>query len=151
MEYEQNKIEQTNPASLYSACMSCEYADDPVFCSSRGKCHTGNEAAPRLVDRADLLSELEEEELEARLDEISERQQADVVVVTVNSLDGKSAQDYADDFYDYNGYGIGTDKSGILLLVSMEARDWHITTTDSGSERSRMLVLITYRISSCLI
>lgn len=67
---------------------------------------------PRLVDRADLLSELEEEELEARLDEISERQQADVVVVTVNSLDGKSAQDYADDFYDYNGYGIGTDKSG---------------------------------------
>ena len=46
MEYEQNKIEQTNPASLYSACMSCEYADDPVFCSSRGKCHTGNEAAP---------------------------------------------------------------------------------------------------------
>ena len=58
---------------------------------------------PRLVDRADLLSELEEEELEARLDEISERQQADVVVVTVNSLDGKSAQDYADDFYDYNG------------------------------------------------
>ena len=52
---------------------------------------------PRLVDRADLLSELEEEELEARLDEISERQQADVVVVTVNSLDGKSAQDYADE------------------------------------------------------
>ena len=87
---------------------------------------------PRLVDRADLLSELEEEELEARLDEISERQQADVVVVTVNSLDGKSAQDYADDFYDYNGYGIGTDKSGILLLVSMEARDWHITTTGFG-------------------
>ena len=55
-----------------------------------------------------------------------------MVVVTVNSLDGKSAQDYADDFYDYNGYGIGTDKSGILLLVSMEARDWHITTTGFG-------------------
>ena len=46
-------------------------------------------SSPRLVDRADLLSELEEEELEARLDEISERQQADVVVVTVNSLDGR--------------------------------------------------------------
>ena len=47
-------------------------------------------------------------------------------------LDAFGAQDYADDFYDYNGYGIGTDKSGILLLVSMEARDWHITTTGFG-------------------
>lgn len=86
MEYEQNKIEQTNPASLYSACMSCEYADDPVSAAAEENVIPETRQLPRLVDRADLLSELEEEELEARLDEISERQQADVVVVTVNSL-----------------------------------------------------------------
>ena len=54
---------------------------------------------PRLVDRADLLSELEEEELEARLDEISEREQVDVIIVTTNSLEGKTAQAYADDYF----------------------------------------------------
>lgn len=96
----------------------------------------------RLEDMADLLSDDEEEELLAKLDEISGRQQVDVVVVTVNSLEGKSAMAYADDFYDYNGYGFGEDRDGILLLVSMEERDWHISTagwaitafTDAGQE-----------------
>lgn len=87
---------------------------------------------PRLVDDADLLSESEEGELQDELDEISERQEFDVAVVTVNSLDGKTAEEYADDFYDYHGYGFGADHDGILLLVSMEARDWHITTTGYG-------------------
>ena len=79
-----------------------------------------------------MLSDSEEEELLGELDEISERQEFDVAVVTVNSLEGKTAEAYADDFYDYHGYGFGTDHDGILLLVSMEARDWHITTTGYG-------------------
>ena len=87
---------------------------------------------PRLVDDADLLDSSEEEELESELDEISERQQFDVVVVTVNSLEGKTPQDYADDFYDYNGYGYGSDHDGVLLLVSMEDRDWYMSTTGYG-------------------
>ena len=41
---------------------------------------------PRLTDEADLLTDAEEEELLTKLDEISERQQCDVVVATVNSL-----------------------------------------------------------------
>lgn len=87
---------------------------------------------PRLVDDADLLDSSEEEELEAQLDEISERQEFDVVVVTVNGLDGKTPQDYADDFYDYNGYGYGSNHDGVLLLVSMEERDWYMSTTGYG-------------------
>lgn len=87
---------------------------------------------PRLVDNADLLTDSEESTLLSKLDEISERQQMDIVVVTVYSLDGKSPQDYADDFYDYNGYGFGAEKDGVLLLVSMEDRDWYITTTGFG-------------------
>lgn len=87
----------------------------------------------RLVDEADLLTDDEEQTLESKLDEISERQECDVVVVTVNSLDGKTAEAYADDFYDNSGYGYGTDYSGILLLVSMEDRDWHISTLGFGN------------------
>lgn len=87
---------------------------------------------PRLVDNADLLTDAEEEELLNTLNEISERQQVDIVVVTESSIGGASARDYADDFFDYNGYGIGEDRDGILLLISMEERDWYISTSGYG-------------------
>ena len=87
---------------------------------------------PRLVDNADLLTDSEESTLLSKLNEISERQQADVVVVTADTLDGKTPMDYADDFYDYNGYGFGADKDGVLLLVSLEDRDWWMSTTGYG-------------------
>lgn len=86
----------------------------------------------RLVDDADLLTAEEESKLLNELNEISERQQFDVVIVTVDSLEGKTPQVYADDFYDYNGYGIGQSYDGALLLVSMEYRDWHISTCGYG-------------------
>lgn len=84
---------------------------------------------PRLVDGANLLSHSEEAALLGKLDEISKRQKADIVVVTVDSLEGKTPMEYADDFYDDNGYGFGEEKDGILFLVSMEERDWYISTT----------------------
>ena len=85
-------------------------------------------ATPRLVDHADLLTAEEETALLEKLYEISNRQGMDVVVVTTNTLGGKTPMEYADDFYDYNGYG--TD--GVLLLVSMEDRDWWISTSGFG-------------------
>lgn len=90
------------------------------------------QASSRVVDRAGLLNAVEEVVLLRNLDEISQRQQLDVVVVTVDSLDGRTAMAYADDFFDYNGYGFGADHDGILLLVSMEERDWWISTCGYG-------------------
>lgn len=86
----------------------------------------------RLVDDSGLLSTEEASTLQTKLDEISERQQCDVVIVTVDSLDGKTPQDYADDFYDYNGYGYGDDRDGVLFLVSMGERKWQISTCGYG-------------------
>ena len=85
-------------------------------------------AVNRLVDGADLLTAEEEAALLGKLDEISVRQNMDVVIVTTNTLGGKTPMEYADDYYDYNGYG--TD--GVLLLVSMEDRDWWISTSGYG-------------------
>ena len=82
----------------------------------------------RLVDEAGLLTEEEAASLSEKLDTISESQVCDVVIVTVDSLDGKTAEAYADDFFDYNGYGQGVDRDGILLLLSIEDRDWAIST-----------------------
>lgn len=100
------------------------------------------EKAPRVVDEADLLEETTEKALLEKLDEISKRQECDVVVVTVDSLGGKTPMEYADDFFDYNGYGFFETRDGLLLLVSMEYRDWWISTsgfaieafTDAGIE-----------------
>ena len=87
---------------------------------------------PRLIDEADLLFSDEEQKLQRKLDTISERLQFDVVVLTVDSLEGYSPMEFADDFYDYYDYGFGPSKDGVLLLVSMEDRDWHVTTTGFG-------------------
>ncbi|MGN0623979.1 MAG: TPM domain-containing protein [Oscillospiraceae bacterium] len=87
---------------------------------------------PRVVDDADLLTDSEETALLEKVDEISERQKMDVVIVTVDSLEGKSSTAYADDFFDYNGYGYGIDHDGILLLISMANRDWAISTCGEG-------------------
>lgn len=84
----------------------------------------------RLIDDAGLLTEDEQVALADYLDTISIDLNVDVAIVTVTSLDGKTAQEYADDFYDYNGYGMdGND--GILLLVSVdgETRNFAYTTT----------------------
>ena len=86
----------------------------------------------RVVDGADLLDESEEASLCERLDDISEKYQLDVVVVTEYSLGGESPQDYADDFFDYNGYGQGSERSGVLLLHSPENRDWWISARGYG-------------------
>lgn len=86
----------------------------------------------RIADGAGLLSESEAAELSEKLDEISERQKLDVVIVTVDSLEGADVVAYADDYFDGNGYGFGEEKDGILFLISMEERDWCISTSGYG-------------------
>lgn len=97
-------------------------------------CHAVNASSTqsRLVDKANLLTAAEETEILSRLNEISERQELDIVIVTVNSLNGKSPRDYADDYYDNYGYGFGLKKDGILLLVAMSTRDLYISTSGYG-------------------
>lgn len=87
---------------------------------------------PRLVDNAYLLTDEEATTLLEKLDRISEEQGLDVVIFTVNSLEGSTPTEFADDTFDYNGYGMGENFDGILLLLSMEERDWAISTTGYG-------------------
>ena len=87
---------------------------------------------PRFVDNAGLLSEDEADDLTKKLNEISKRQNLDVVIITVDSLEGRTATEVADDTFDYNGFGMGKEFDGILLLISMEERDWAISTRGYG-------------------
>ncbi|MDR1832533.1 MAG: TPM domain-containing protein [Fusobacteriaceae bacterium] len=90
-------------------------------------------ALPKVVDEAGLLSSQEEQQLAQMIDKvITKYNKCDVVVVTVNNLGGKSAMAFADDWFDYKGYGVGPDKSGVLFLVSMAEREFWMSTTGYG-------------------
>lgn len=88
----------------------------------------------RLNDMADLLSDSEEADMLSKLNEISDRLQFDVVVVTADDLGGKYYVDYADDYFDYNGFGFGETYDGALMLISMEPgnRQCYISTSGLG-------------------
>lgn len=88
-----------------------------------------------VVDDANLLSADEVSELQARCQKLSDKYELDVVIVTCNSMGGKTATAYADDYFDYNGYGVGPNHSGVLLLVSMQYRDWAVSTCGDGIDR----------------
>lgn len=85
-----------------------------------------------VVDNADLLTDSEEAALEKKIENIGEKYQYSVVLLTENSLGGKTPQAYADDFYNGYGYGYGPDKDGMLYLISMEDRDYYTSTTGFG-------------------
>lgn len=87
---------------------------------------------PYVVDDACLMSNEQAELLEERLDNVCDELCFDIVVVTVDSTEGKTAEAFADDYFDYNGYGYGESHDGCLLLISMEDREWHISTTGYG-------------------
>ena len=84
-----------------------------------------------VIDDAGLIKASDEKELDKKIKNI-QKDKFDVVILTVKSLDGKSAQDDADDYYDNNDYGLDNEKSGVLFLVSKGDRKYHISTKGAG-------------------
>ena len=56
----------------------------------------------------------------------------DVVVVSAYA-DDRTAEEYADDYYDYGGFGVGKKASGVLLLYYM---------TDRASQEENVIFLL---------
>ena len=82
-----------------------------------------DEEAPRVIDRADIFTEEEEARMEARLQELRPQLEKDIVVFTDDSTYGLTQTAYADDFFDYNGYGYGDDFEGVCLMICMDPGD----------------------------
>jgi uncharacterized protein len=86
----------------------------------------------RVVDNAGLLSPGQKGSLIYLLNNISAAYNFDLVIVTENSIGGANPMDYADDFFDYNGYGLGNDRDGCLFFIVTGTRDYWISTSGRG-------------------
>jgi uncharacterized protein len=82
----------------------------------------------KIYDFADLYTDEEEKNLYSAVYDYTQRRNLDLVIVTIND-NFESTQEYADDFYDYNNFGYGTDRDGLLFLVDMENRYVYISAT----------------------
>lgn len=86
------------------------------------------------VDSAEVLTTDELETLKYKLAQISDENNIDVGIVTVEYLDGKTAQEFANDLFEQNKFGKGENRDGILLLVATEDREWAMSTHGSAKE-----------------
>ena len=83
----------------------------------------------KIYDFAGLLSVEEEVLLYDDISTYINDYSMDMIVVTIDSNNKSSAKEYADDFYDYNYFGIGNTHDGIIFLIDMDNRDIWLSTT----------------------
>ena len=79
-------------------------------------------------DFANIVTGEEESLLTRSCQSVRDSHGVDVVILTTPELYGRPAQDFADDFYDNNGY----QADGVLFLVDMGSRQWHISTAGTA-------------------
>ena len=75
-------------------------------------------------DQAGLFSQEEEQELTDRIEELTADWNMDFVVVTTEDAEGKTSEEYADDYYDYNGYA----DDGALYMIDLDNGSVWIST-----------------------
>ena len=87
---------------------------------------------PLVVDNADILTDDEEAYFLERCQTFTDEYKCEIAIVTITDTEGKTVQEYADDFYDYNGYGYGENRDGLLCVYL------------DGEEGKRNATLTTY-------
>ena len=94
-----------------------------------------NNYLPRVIDETGTLTRTEISNLNSDVASFRQSYGMDCVLLMIDSLGGETAQDYADDYYDYNGYGMGADNSGVLFLISIGDRECYISTCGDAINR----------------
>ena len=108
------------------------------------------DASEKIYDFSDILTDEEEQQLKVKIDQFIQDNNMDMVIVTDSfaySYDRKN-EEYADDFYDYNDFGLNIEHySGILLLRNTYQADPYYHMSTSGDAQ---LYFSDYRINRIL-
>ena len=83
-------------------------------------------------DEVGIVSEAQAEKLREYLDAKAKKYGYEIAVAIVGSTNGKGIVSFADDLYDYSGYGYGENDDGILLVINMGNRQWAMATHAKG-------------------
>lgn len=87
------------------------------------------DAKEKIYDFADIFSDNEEKMLYSQVYGFTRKTDLDLAIVTISYNNKHNTPVYADDFYDYNSFGIGEDRSGLLLLIDMDTKRIYVSTT----------------------
>lgn len=87
-----------------------------------------------VMDGAGLLTDEEEETLNAVCEQICEEHGISAPIITTGNFGGGDIKDWQRKIFREYDLGVGEDGSGILLAVSMAERDWGIVTFGSAQE-----------------
>lgn len=79
-----------------------------------------------VYDQAELFTQEEITELQGYIDGVKAdySNKIEIVIATTDNAEGKTAMEYAADFYDYNGF----PEDGVLFLIDMDNREIWIST-----------------------
>ena len=114
--------------SIIAVLLMCIFVTVPAWASAQG------ENLFNIVDGAQILTEDEFRDLEIKAEDFSRNNKFDVIIVTLESLDGYEAGEAAEELYDQAKYGYGEEHDGVILLISMEQRDWAISSSGFGQK-----------------
>lgn len=89
--------------------------------------HAAGKDAP-LYDEAYLLSTADKESLKAQILKLADTYNMNFVLLTISDAMGKSAMEYADDFYMDQGFYGNDRKGGAIYLIDMDNREVRIET-----------------------
>ena len=80
----------------------------------------------QVVDDADLLSSEEERELDEKLQTVSQKNELQMYIITVENAPNDDVDAYVEYIYDSESLGEGANRDGVLLLVCMDPREYRI-------------------------
>lgn len=80
----------------------------------------------KVIDEGDYLTDAQEEEIAQLCKEFTQYTGMDCVVY-IAEQPGVNVQELADDFFDYNGYGLGAEREGLVLCINYAERDYTIS------------------------
>jgi len=86
----------------------------------------------RIIDKAGLLTSDDKAKLTAIIAQAASTYNFDLVIVTEKNIGSSTPMNYADDFFDKNGYGLGENRDGALFLLVTESRDYYFSTAGRG-------------------
>ena len=96
-----------------------------------------------VYDSGNLFTSSEIQELEADAAEVAQKYNMNIILLTTEDAQGMSSAEFAENFYEGNGYADNSAKGGIVLLIDMDHRELNLVTygdmihyiTDEREER----------------